>query len=158
MKSTRTALATLLLCASAFAVVGCGSTANSVVSPDLDNAPPASPTGVQVTHDAAINIDDLVWSPSASANVGAYEIHRYGSTPSGNAAGDDVILVGADQTSLRLPLVNSDRTEFYRVRAISSSDVASAYSGSAQADRLRFQGGNTGDHRDDGGRNSDTIE
>lgn len=158
MKSNRSALIALILGASVFALTGCGSTTSSVVSPSLDNAPPASPTAVQVVHDAAINTDDLVWAPSASAGVGSYEIHRYSSAPSGNAAGDEVIVVDAGTTSLRLPLVNSDRTEYYRVRAISSTDLVSAYSASAQADRFGYQGGGFDPRQRDGGRGGDTVE
>lgn len=157
MKSTRSALIALLLSASAFALAGCGNTASSVVSPDLDNAPPASPTSVQVSHDALINVDDLVWSPSVSPNVQSYEIHRYSSSPSGNAAGEAVWVVDASETSLRLPLVNSDRTEFYRVRAIAANLVPSAFSGPAVADRRGYAGGGHDSPRD-GGRGSDTVE
>ncbi len=158
MKSTRHALLALLLSASALSLVGCGSTSDSVTNPDLDNAPPAAPTAVQVEHDALINADDLVWDASVSADVAGYEIHRYASSPSGNVAGDEVILVGAEATSYRLPLVNSDRTEFYRVRARSSNDLTSAYSGPAQADRVGYQGGGHDRDRDGGNRGSDGVE
>lgn len=158
MKSTRTAVVALLLCASVFAAAGCGSTASSVVSPGLDNAPPASPTSVQVSHDGQINVDDLTWVQSVSPGVTSYEIHRYASMPSGSSAGEQVITVDASESSLRLPLVSSDRTEYYRVRAISSTQVASAFSGAAQADRVGYQGGDLGRDRDGGNRGGDSIE
>lgn len=158
MKSTRSALIALLLCASAFALAGCGTTSDSVTNPDLDNAPPAAPSSVQIAHDPLINADDLVWDASSSPNVNGYEIHRYSASPSGNTAGDEVILVGAEETSLRLPLVASDRTEFYRVRARAANDLTSAYSGSAQANRIGYQGGDIGRDRDGGDRGTDGVE
>jgi len=158
LKSTRSALLALLLSASVLSLVGCGTTSDSVTGPDLDNAPPAAPSAVQIEHDALINADDLVWDASVSANVNGYEIHRYAASPSGNTAGDEVILVGSDVTSYRLPLVGSDRTEFYRVRARASNDLTSAYSSSAQADRIGFQGGTIGRDRDGGDRGSEGVE
>lgn len=158
MKSTRTALVALLLCASAFAAAGCGSTTSSVVSPGLDNAPPASPTNVQISHDSQINVDDLTWVQSVSPGVIAYEIHRYSSMPSGSTAGEHVVTVDSNESSLRLPLVNSDRTEYYRVRAIASTQAVSSFSGPAQADRVGYQGGDAGRSRDGGNRGGDTVE
>jgi hypothetical protein len=77
--------------------------------------------------------------------------------PSGNETGEVVIQVSNEQTSLRLPLVNSDRTEVYRVRAISSTNVPSAFSGQAVANRIGWE---RADLPTDGpgGRGTDGIE
>ncbi len=126
----------LLLGVMAASLVGCNSDATSPTSP-IDNAPPQAPTNLHSSTDASINRDWLVWDASASASVAGYEIH----VSAGPGATSSLLAsVDASSTDLLLPLVGENTTEYYRVRAIGTNDVPSAFTGSVSVERIGWEG------------------
>lgn len=156
MKYSRSILFALVMSAAIVSLTGCMG-AKDVAGPTsgVDTSPPQPPSSLSVSNDAAAQRDFLNWSPSASANVATYEIFRYDSDPSGGATGTSVGVVSSDVTVWALPLVNSPRTEYYRVRGVNGSEVAGALSTSAVANRDAWQGGPHTPTGDPGGRGID---
>lgn len=136
MKSARYLCVALLLGAIATSLVGCNSGGTSATSP-IDLSPPQAPTHLRSTSDPSINRDWLEWDASASANVASYEVYR--SSTSGGA-GSLVASVGASTTDIILPIVNSDGTEYYRVRAVGTNSVPSAFTSTLGVDRTGWTG------------------
>ena len=138
MKSRRHHFAALLLGAMAISMVGCNSGSTSPTNP-IDLSPPQAPTNLHSTSDAGINRDWLVWDPSASASVSSYEIY---STPPGGSS-ELVGTVDASTTDYILPLVGSDTIEYYRVRAVGTNDVPSAFTSTLGVPRTGWSGETT---------------
>ena len=128
--SRRHLLAALLLGAMAIPMVSCNSGSTSPTNP-IDLSPPQAPTNLHATSDASINRDWLVWDPSASANVSSYEI--YSSPPGGSSA--LVATVDASTSDYILPIVGQDGLEYYRVRAVGTNDVPSAFTSTVSVPR-----------------------
>ena len=136
MKSARHLSIALLLGAIATSLVGCNSGGSSVTSP-IDQSPPQAPTNLRSTSDPSINRDWLEWDASASANVSSYEVYK--SSTSGGT-GSLVTSVDAGTTDIILPIVSADGTEYYRVRAIGTNSVPSAFTSSLGVDRSGWSG------------------
>lgn len=133
----REVFAALLVGALATSLVGCNSAGTSATSP-IDLSPPQSPTNLHASTDASINRSWLVWDPSASASVSGYEIYS-SDTPAG--AGSLKGTVDAATTDYLLPIVGSTTTEYYRVRAIGTNAVPSAFTPTLTVERTGWQGG-----------------
>lgn len=155
MKYTRLLLVALFLSATTLTMTGCGGT--NAVSPNtnVESAPPAAPSAVSMTTEGATNRDYLNWNASASSNVVSYQVYRFADASS-TTNGVLVSTVPSDEQSILLPLVGSSVTEFYRVRAVNSNDVASAYSTNCSADRTAWSGGGQTDDTD--GRGKEGLE
>jgi len=151
VKYTRFLAVALVLSAATLTMTGCGS--SKVTSPNnpVESAPPAAPTSVIMTTEDATSRDYLNWNASASSDVVSYEVFRFADASS-TTNGELVGTVGSDQVSIVLPLVGSDVTEFYRVRAVNSNDVSSAYSTNCSADRTAWAAGGQMDDPNDHGK------
>lgn len=136
--SRRHLFAALLLGAMATSLVGCNSGSTSSTTSPIDLSPPQAPTNLHSNTDAAINRDWLVWDPSASATVASYQVY---SSPTSSATGTLIATVDASSTDYLLPLTNISSTEFYRVRAVGTNDVPSAFTSSVSVDRTAWEGG-----------------
>jgi hypothetical protein len=132
----RNLAAALTLGVLAISLVSCGSNSSSITSP-VDLSPPQAPTNFRDNHDAAINRDWLEWTPSASAGVSGYEIY---SAPTSSSSGSLVATVDASTSDYLLPLTSVDGTEFYRVRAVGSNNVPSAFTSTLSVDRTAWDG------------------
>jgi len=128
--SRRHTFVALLLGAMSISLVGCNSGGTSTTSP-IDLSPPQAPTNLHTSSDARINRDWLVWDPSASANVADYEIY---SGPS-NGVATLVATVDASTSNYILPTVSQNSTEHYRIRAVGSNSVPSAFTANVDVDR-----------------------
>jgi len=126
----------LFLGAIATSLVGCNSGGTSATSP-IDLSPPQAPTNLRSSTDPSINRDWLEWDASASANVSSYEVYK--SSTSGGA-GTLVTSVDAGTTDVLLPVVSADGTEYYRVRAIGTNSVPSAFTSTVGVDRSGWDG------------------
>jgi len=129
-------LAVLVVGAIAAPLLGCSSNSESPTSP-TDLSPPQAPTNLHATVDEATSREWLVWDPSASASVASYEI--YGSDTPG-VPGTYVGSVDASSPDFLLPIVAESTTEYYRVRAVGTNTVPSAFTSSVQVDRGGFDG------------------
>jgi hypothetical protein len=127
---------TLLITALAASVTGCGSDPTSPTSP-IDMSPPAAPGNLQATTDAATGSEWLDWDPSASVNVARYEVYR-SDTPGGAAT--LVATVDGSDSDFLLPATVETVTEYYRVRAVGTNDVPSAFSSTVSVDRDGWDG------------------
>ena len=134
--SRRNLFAALLLGAIATSLVGCNSGESSVTSP-IDLSPPQAPTNLHASTDANISRDWLVWDLSASANVSGYEIY---SAASVGGTGAIVTTVDASTSDYLLPITGSGPTEFYRVRAIGTNHVPSAFTSTLGVVRTGWSG------------------
>jgi hypothetical protein len=147
MKSIRPIYSTLALGALVLALAGCGKT-SELVSPagnSLDTTPPAAPTAVAGSYDAAAQRDYLNWDGSTSPDVASYEVWQYESDPS--LGGTGVLIGSADATaeSFALPLTTEARPAWFRVRAADEAGNRSAFSTSAQTE-LHAWDGTSGGH------------
>lgn len=131
-------IAALVLGAMATSLVGCNSGSTSSATSPIDLSPPQAPTNLHAVTDANIHRDWLVWDASASATVAGYEVY---SSPTSSATGTLIATVDATSTDYLLPITNISSTEFYRVRAIGSNDVPSAFTASVGVDRTAWDGG-----------------
>lgn len=134
-------IAALVLGAMATSLVGCNSGSTSSATSPIDLSPPQAPTNLHAVTDANIQRDWLVWDASASATVAGYEVY---SSPTSSATGTLIATVDASSTDYLLPLTNISSTEFYRVRAVGSNDVPSAFTASVGVDRTAWDGGHPG--------------
>jgi hypothetical protein len=135
--SHRHLFAALLLGAIATSLVSCNSGSTSSATSPIDLSPPQAPTNLRVTNDAATNRDWLAWDASASASVSSYQVYS-ASTISGT--GSLFATVDASTTNLLLPITNTDGTEFYRVRAVGTNSVPSAFTSTLTVDRTGWDG------------------
>ena len=139
MKSSRSLIVALFVSAMAMSLASCNSGGTSATSP-IDLSPPQAPTNFHSTTDAAISRDFLVWDLSASANVSGYQVY---SSPSVGGSGTLVATVDASTTDYLLPIVSSETTEYYRVRAMGTNNVPSAFTSTLGVDRTGWDGGPT---------------
>ena len=140
MKSHRRLFAALVVSAMAISLVGCNSGGTSATSP-LDLSPPQAPTDLHSTTDANINRDWLVWDLSASANVASYQIY---STSSTGGSATLVATVDATTSDYILPIVGASTEEYYRVRAVGTNSVPSAFTSTLGVNRSAWDGTSTG--------------
>jgi hypothetical protein len=136
VKSHRRLIVALVVSALAISLVGCNSGGTSATSP-LDLSPPQAPTNLHATTDASISRDWLVWDLSASANVSGYQIY---STSSVGGSAALVATVDATTSDFILPLVGTETTEYYRVRAMGTNNVPSAFTSTLGVDRSGWDG------------------
>lgn len=142
MKSLRPIYSTLALGALVFALAGCGKT-SELVSPagnSLDTTPPAAPTAVAGSYDAAAQRDYLNWDGSTSPDVAGYEVWQYESDPTLGGTGVMIGSAGASAESFALPPTSEARQVWFRVRASDEAGNRSAFSTSAQADLHAWEG------------------
>jgi hypothetical protein len=78
-----------------------------------------------------------VWDLSASANVAGYQIY---STSSTGGSPTLVASVDASTSDYILPLVGTETTEYYRVRAVGTNNVPSAFTSTVGVDRVGWDG------------------
>jgi len=140
VKSHRRLFAALVVSALAISLVGCNSGGTSATSP-LDLSPPQAPTNLHSNTDSNINRDWLVWDLSASANVASYQIY---STSSSGGSATLVASVDANTTDFILPIVGSSTEEYYRVRAVGTNSVPSAFTSTLGVDRSAWDGTTVG--------------
>ena len=136
MKSHRRLFAALFVSAMAISLIGCNSGGTSATSP-VDLSPPQAPTNLHSTTDANISRDWLVWDLSASVNVSGYEIY---STSSSGGSATLVATVDASSSDYLLPIVGTETTEYYRVRAVGTNNVPSAFTSTVGVDRTSWDG------------------
>ena len=135
MISRRHLLAVLVVGSLAASLVGCSSNSESPTSP-TDLSPPQAPTNLHATVDATTSREWLVWNLSASASVASYEVY---SVDSSGGAGTLVASVDASSGDFLLPIVVESTTEYYRVRAVGTNAVPSAFTSSVTVDRGGFE-------------------
>jgi hypothetical protein len=138
--SRRHLLAALVVSAMATSLVSCNSAGTSVTSP-VDLSAPQAPSSLQIYRSPRLQMDVLEWSPSASASVLRYDVYV------GTSAGGTWTLLGAtanaSTTEYELPAVGPNTREFYRVRAVGSNNVPSAFTPSFSVIRTDWDGGGT---------------
>lgn len=117
-------------------LVSCNSAGTATTSP-IDLSPPQAPTNLHASTDATIQRDWLIWDPSASATVSGYEIY---SSATIGSTGTLVSTVDASTSDFLLPISETGGTEYYRVRAIGSNNVPSAFTASVGVDRTVWSG------------------
>ena len=139
MKSHRRLFVALVVSALAISLAGCSSTGTEATSP-VDLSPPQAPTNLHSTTDENISRDWLVWDLSASANVAGYEIY---STSSSGSSATLVASVDATTSDYILPITATESTEYYRVRAIGTNSVPSAFTSTLGVDRSSWDGNPT---------------
>ena len=127
MKSYRSLFVALFVSAMAISLVGCNSSSSSSPTNPIDLSPPQAPTNLHSTTDANIDRTWVVWDPSASANVSSYELY---SSSTVNGSGTLVATLSAGTTDYILPVVGEATTDYYRVRAIGTNNVPSAFTSS----------------------------
>ena len=139
--SRRHLLAALMLSAMTIPLISCKSSGTSTTNP-IDLSAPQAPTNLRSVADpVVVGRETLFWDASASAGVLGYEVYS-STTPSGTAT--LVSTVNAGTTDLVLPLVAAQTMEYYRVRAIGSNNVPSAFTSTLGVDRIAWDGGGTG--------------
>lgn len=132
----RQVLATVVVAALAASIAGCSSDSTSPTSP-TDYSPPATPGNLHATQDPATGSDWLDWDPSTSSDVAIYEIQILDS-PGGT--GSQMAIVDGSTSAFLLPMSVSGGMEYYRVRAVSESDIPSTFTPTVAVDRGTFQG------------------
>ena len=135
--SRRHLLAALLLGAMATSLVSCNSASTTSATSPIDLSPPQPPTNLHSTSDAATSREWLHWDPSASASVAGYEIYS-SATPTG--ATTMVSTLDPSTTDYALPIVGANTTDFYRVRAVGTNNVPSAFTAALSVDRVTWEG------------------
>ena len=152
MKSIRPVYFVLAMGALVVALAGCGKS-SEIVSPagnSLDTTPPAAPTAVAGSFDAAAQRDYLNWDGSTSPDVAGYEVWQYESDPSLGGTGVLIGSTDASAESYALPLTSEARPVWFRVRAADESGNLSAFSLGAQHELHAWEG--TPNGRDGRGR------
>ncbi|MCC6350059.1 MAG: hypothetical protein IT347_10780 [Candidatus Eisenbacteria bacterium] len=145
MKSLRLVSSALFLGAIVLALAGCGKSTESVApTTPLDTTPPAAPSNVAGSYDAASERDYLNWDGSSSADVASYEIWQYETDPS--LGGTGVLLGSTDAAagSYALPLTRQARVAWFRVRAIDEAGNQSAFSNGSSYDLHAWDGNTSG--------------
>jgi hypothetical protein len=135
--SRRHLLAVLVVGSLAATLVGCSSNSESPTSP-IDMSPPQAPTNLHATVDATTSREWLNWDLSASASVASYEVYV-----SDSPGGTGTLVASVDASSgdveiSLLPIVVETANEYYRVRAVGTNDVPSAFTSSVSVDRGVF--------------------
>jgi hypothetical protein len=129
----RYAVLALATSACALALASCGkSTSVTAATPALDPAPPSAPTTLSSTYVSAMGYDYLYWNQSTSPSTTGYEIWE-SATQGGTAV--RIASAGAGSNFVVLPLVDSDCTRFYQVRARGAGGTFSAFSAAVAIDR-----------------------
>src|SRR5262245_24848382 len=121
----------------ATSLVSCNSSSNSSPTNPIDLSPPQAPTNLHSTTDQNIDRTWVVWDPSASANVSNYELY---SSSSQGGSGTLVTTLDAGTTNYMLPIAAESTTEYYRVRAIGTNNVPSAFTSSLGVTQSPFDG------------------
>jgi len=119
------ALAALTL---AMLLVGCSkkSTPTSVLP--IDETPPAAPTQVVPLADGDGTGVMIQWSPSTSPALHGYQIDTFRPEPLRETSWVLLAELDPDVTQYHLPAVTQPTTEYYRVRAVSTTGKYSAWS------------------------------
>lgn len=130
-------IAALMLGALSVSLTGCSSESTTSPTSPIDLSPPQAPTNLHAVTDNAIHRDWLMWDASGSASVSGYEIY---SSPTSSNSGTLIAVVDASNTDYLLPLTSLSSTEFYRVRAVGSNNVPSAFTSAIGVDRTAFDG------------------
>lgn len=130
--SLRRVLSTVAVFASVAVLAGCSNGDNPTAADiPTDSSAPAAPVVQGTTFNGSADVLD--WNASASANVSGYEIYFYSPSPTRDNSFVLVGTVGANETEFVLP--GGSGTEYFRVRAISSTGVRSASSATATVER-----------------------
>jgi hypothetical protein len=140
---------TLVALSLAALLSGCGQNSTPTGVTPLDETTPAAPLAIGKLDDTATPCGWLTWQPSPSANVASYEIYQYSPDPTRE---DSYVLVGLTDvgtTRYPLPSVASPQTDYYRLRAVSTTGVRSPWSATADITVYPYGGGN--DVRDPSG-------
>ena len=135
--SRRHLFAALLLGAMATSLVSCNSGNSSSATSPIDLSPPQAPSNLRTTKDLATNRDWVMWDPSSSANVAGYQVY---SAPTSSASGTLVATLDATSSDYLLPISSIDNTEFYRVRAMGTNSVPSAFTSTLSVSRTKWDG------------------
>lgn len=131
MKSQRMLFPTLVALSLAVLLSGCGQDSAPTGVMTLDETAPAAPSQLMKESDSSNPSGWLAWSPSTSANVGGYEVYQYSPDPSREEA---YLLVGqtdATTTEYSLPYSYQSQTVYYRLKAVSTAGIKSAWSATA---------------------------
>jgi fibronectin type 3 domain-containing protein len=139
VKPHRSLFVALVAGAITISLVGCNSAGTSVTNP-VDLSPPQAPTNLHSTTDQNISREWLIWDLSASANVAGYQIY---STSSTGGSATLVASVDATTSDFILPIVGTETTEYYRVRAVGTNSVPSAFTSTLGVDRSSWDGNPT---------------
>lgn len=137
MKPRHQLLSALFLSAMTLALVGCNSGGSSSINSPVDLSPPQTPGNFHANHDVPTNRDWLAWNPSASASVAGYEVH-YSDSPGG--VGTVLTTVDASTDFFLLPIVTATTTEYYRLRAVGTNGVPSAFTSPIPVTRVAWEG------------------
>ena len=133
--SLRRAAVAIALFASLVALAGCGSNSDTPTSVNTptDSSAPAAPIVTGVVYDGSLDTDVLNWSPSASPDVVGYEVYMYSPDPTRD---NSYVQLGRTigTTGLALPPANGG-TQYFRVKALSSSGTASTPSATLEVRR-----------------------
>ena len=145
MNPRRQILSALFLGAMTLSLVGCNSdTTSSVTGPD-DLSPPQAPSNLNSRYDVPTQRDWLNWQPSASAGVASYEVH-WSDTPGG--VGNRLGIVSSSDTDFALPIVPENTLEYYRLRAVGTNGVPSAFTLPIEVQRSGWTEGQPSDDHD----------
>ena len=137
MKPRHQLRSALFLGALTLALVGCNSGGSSSINSPTDLSPPQTPANFHASHDVPTQRDWLAWDPSASASVASYEVH-YSSTPGGVST--ILTTVDASTDALLLAIVSAPTTEYYRLRAVGTNGVPSAFTPPIPVTRAGWEG------------------
>lgn len=153
MKFYRLILLSLVLSASVAVLSGCGKSSNpTAVEPtSLDTTPPLAPTALSVSTEDATAREYLNWAPSTAPDLAGYQVWVFSPRPDNDQAYTLMADVGANVNTLVLPIVGTDQTEYYRVRAVDDSGNESGFSSTLRTTRQRWTGGGGGGPADDNG-------
>ncbi len=127
MKYSRHPFTSLLALAAAAALAGCsGNSASPTrVVPTLDTTAPLAPSGMSVVVDAVTGLDMLQWSNNSEPDLAKYQVLVYSPSPAReNAYVPLVDVTGSNR--MRLPIVSTETTLYYRVRAVDRAGNTSA--------------------------------
>jgi fibronectin type 3 domain-containing protein len=126
---SRRALVAVLVSTLALTLASCGKDSKSITSPVVDLSPPQAPSNLQAVSDAAAQRDYLTWDLSASASVTVYM--------QGTTSNNQVLVASVDANTAEfiLPLCTNASTEMFRVRAIGTNAVPSAFSNTVAINR-----------------------
>jgi len=132
VKSIRQVVPMLVALALAATLSGCSKDPAPTAPGSLDQAPPAAPTRLSAELEASTYSPVLEWAPSTSPNVAGYEIYLYSPSPERESA--YVLVAQTDAATTRYPVPWSyvRTSQYYRLRAVSTTAVKSEWSAVAQ--------------------------
>jgi hypothetical protein len=90
-------------------------------------SPPQAPSNLHAYSNTRLQLDVLQWDPSASASVSGYDVF---STTSVGGTWTLIGTVNASANEIGLALGTPNATEYYRVRAVGTNNVPSAFTSS----------------------------